>query len=1496
MNYNEANHYKHRKYRLINTYDTSSDVLDIKTNITHRCFKLNTHKIGDEFYLYESGRGDYDVSKIFFQYSIINLYKAGETYTFDIIEERDNLIFLSNHKHVRLAAPIGFKESSDQIKIDLEVEELDLDLNRIRFKNTARSKEKYEEVDYSIFEEKVNYEFEIERSFFNRSGNLNMVVSYNNESYFINVPSHLSTVDFKSPVLAHIASSKDGTDKYIRLSRKYISETLYNIGGKYTFTIVTQIQDFENGLSYWTVEDSYGNRNRYYPEGDLTFDSDLAKLGEGDKIDLIIKSITEKGHVKLISEIKDWDEKNYLVEEVFDAIGFTDQEDKYFFKYVNVLGQDDDEEEVEGLENSYLEQYNEGNNLWVFSYLGFLDVEIYDELNEGGFETAKTLIEIYLNIEKWILEESDYLTNFSAFKVANIIQKAESKIVKLKATLEAINIFLEGEDGEFIEELNRTLNRTPYLSREKREVLKQFLSISQYFIGDSDFKELSDTIFLLIERNLISSDDRWVYIKSIGSFIHRIRQRISELMSEEVEHEKTKDLELLISFNYLLVYLNVIDSNTSKATLTSVGLLRNLSLYYNKVEYLDLAVKLLLHNGYIEPNVFKHKNIFDLDATELHDISVFNYSEEQSYISAGNILNLDGDLIVIPRNLYSGQVNCHLKTLARLGEFDLYVRSYYNLNPIDDKEGINTVLKNAIEAIRHSSINSEFALNKVSYKDLDISYDKTYSGIVKKITSKKYYCYLTCVIDDVEIDTLLHINSFHKKKLGGYMEDFIQVGDTIKFRVTEVEDDRIIISPSFLLNNHAEVVLDGNEDHYGKVINKSKNASRVLTDKGLPVTIYDTSYDVGEVIKLKLSEYKEMSHTFVSHEVENCNKVISDNNGEVLRRYLISAKVLIPKDEGVALENRLHTNYKPSSLPKSRTNSQELRTRTVTLIHTLEQRLKYITDPKEIALNYFFIISIAGVIKNPKSFEYSSKLNNLAEIIGFEYSNDIELLDTFLQEEYVSKGNLEKLEEENSTIALLKYMNTELIDIPVSISPSSPQYKLKKLIESVNLLKSYELEGKLTKVLRKIVVHELYSATLKLNHSDFKELDSVLSDDLGIEEVEKQKRIITNLGAESKYREFKSSLFHSASRELQIDVILRTICGFLNAYDGKGSLFIGVDDSGEIIGLKEDLKFNENINTLDKYLNHLQSKIATAFPKEINALLDYKFSKSKDLNYLEIIIPSHNKPISYKDEFYQRQGVQTRILKGEDITDFILRKSNNISTLPKPSGAQHDALPVLEKREKNESKKVSVNKSTMRLGKQEVIDFYEDLKQDGEFQFTDYNVSDDNLLGYLYIYHDNTYSISATKKEQYKFEVPITEKYRFGHLLFCYDNACVNKVDVRSIINKSFNMIYMNAVSNRGKLMRIIKSLPNEQIAIETKRFNKNYVKLYDIDKISEHRIMGLKGNCIVQEDFDEVVGYYHYESLPGSLDVFKRESRQGFGSEVSKYAEEYELLQKASR
>lgn len=1498
MNRKENNYSRHRKYRLIEQFDTFSKVLDLESDTDHICFKIESHEIGDEFYLYLIPSDEDITEKLIFRYSILNKYKEGETYTFDIIEERYELMFISNCKNLNLPIPSKFKDGSNQAKIDLEVEQLDLNRNKVLFKRKSTEGYTISE-DFSEFEEGIDYEFELKKTYLNKLDNLIMIVGYKDRNYRIYPPSYFSHVAFKSPVFANIFANEDGSDPYLRLALKYISNTFYTEGKRYLFTIKEQVYNHESDVYYWLMEDENGKRNRYYPENDLTFDNEIAKLREGDTIELYVQWISDSGQVTLIYDVKNWKDKNYLVEDVFEAIGYSNKEDKYFFNYSNMFAINDGE--FDDSECSFLEQYNEGNNLWVFSYLSFLDVKMFNVLAKGRYDEVKSLIDIYLSIEKWMLEESDYLTNFSQWKRDGIIQKAEKKIEKLKALLKAIDIYLNKSEQEYIDSVNTTLLRTRYLNSKKKEEFKQFLNVSQYFRDEVGFEELSKPIFLLIEYNLISDEDSWMFIFTITSFILRIKNRINEQYAvDNIVNEKNQEIKQLITYYYLLIFFYVMDESHFKASVTSVNLLRNLSLYYNRVEYLDLAINLIVHKGYFKPNIFMHKNIFELDCSDLRKISVYDNKKEYTFQGAGNILNMNDGFSIIPKNLYHNSKNCKLKTLAKLGKFNLYVKSHYNLNSIDERDEIYVLIDNAIQAIKHNVVNSGKDRSIISYKELDISFDEVYEGKVTHIHKSGDYCYLTCVIDDFVIDSLLHINTFNKNRLTGYINDYIQVGDVVKFKITGVDDDKIVISPAHFIDDYAEVVLSENAVRYGKVLQRNNRYSRVLTEDGLIVITNGYSYKIGDTIRLRIDEYKYKSHLYISNDHKLCNKVILDDNAEIFRKYLMATGMLGQKAEQDSLNKLISSTIRSVGHIDAGDNSKESKTFSLILIHTLEHRLKYIVDPKEIAVNYFFIITLAGVMQNSKSFQFSNKLNNLARIVNLEHSKGIELLDSVFDVEFVKdREELQKIKEENDTIKMLDYIDTDLIDLPVCVDAPSPQYKLKKLIESANLIKSYKLGGKLTSAVKQLVVHELYN-TLQVSHNSLKELQSILSDEHDVEKTEKTKHVVANLGAESKYKEFKSSLFYSASQELQSDVIMRTICGFLNAYEGTGYLYIGVDDSGEIKGLKEDLTYNKNIHNLDKYQNHLQSLIAEAFPKEINTLLDYRFQKSGNLNYLEIIIPAHDKPITYKDEFYQRQGVQTRILKGKDITDFIIRKTTNPTTTPNlksqvgASVSDKDEMEDVEQSIDNvvgDIENERVEESALKNN-----DSYKYLKQQGDIQPAEYDMEDDSLLGYLYVLKNNMYMLSATQIKEYEVEVPITEKYKFGHLLFCYDNACVNKVDVRSLISKSFNTIYLNALSDQGNLMGIIKSLSNEMIGVETIRNDKRYVKLYSVDKLPEHKIVGLKGNCIVQESFDKVEAYYHNERLPEVLDVFVRNTKKGFGEAVKEYEDEYELLKKHSK
>lgn len=104
---------------------------------------------------------------------------------------------------------------------------------------------------------------------------------------------------------------------------------------------------------------------------------------------------------------------------------------------------------------------------------------------------------------------------------------------------------------------------------------------------------------------------------------------------------------------------------------------------------------------------------------------------------------------------------------------------------------------------------------------------------------------------------------------------------------------------------------------------------------------------------------------------------------------------------------------------------------------------------------------------------------------------------------------------------------------------------------------------------------------------------------------------------------------------------LKTICGFANAKGG--SLYVGKDNIGNIVGLVNSAKLMEDIP--NKIKNHL------GIITEINLV------GSPPNNFIEIIVPAYSVAISYHSRYYHRTGSTTSELTGSTLTDFLLLKS-----------------------------------------------------------------------------------------------------------------------------------------------------------------------------------------------------------------------------------------------
>jgi ATP-dependent DNA helicase RecG len=123
------------------------------------------------------------------------------------------------------------------------------------------------------------------------------------------------------------------------------------------------------------------------------------------------------------------------------------------------------------------------------------------------------------------------------------------------------------------------------------------------------------------------------------------------------------------------------------------------------------------------------------------------------------------------------------------------------------------------------------------------------------------------------------------------------------------------------------------------------------------------------------------------------------------------------------------------------------------------------------------------------------------------------------------------------------------------------------------------------------------------------------------------------------------------------DEYQKVICGFANA--SGGTLFIGIDDKGKIIG----------IPNYKRLMDDIPSKVRST----IGITIEVNLLENNSNYYIEIITPSYSIAISYNGKYYFRSGSTTILLTGPTLTDFLLKKGGKTwDDLSEPNATYSD--------------------------------------------------------------------------------------------------------------------------------------------------------------------------------------------------------------------------------
>lgn len=116
------------------------------------------------------------------------------------------------------------------------------------------------------------------------------------------------------------------------------------------------------------------------------------------------------------------------------------------------------------------------------------------------------------------------------------------------------------------------------------------------------------------------------------------------------------------------------------------------------------------------------------------------------------------------------------------------------------------------------------------------------------------------------------------------------------------------------------------------------------------------------------------------------------------------------------------------------------------------------------------------------------------------------------------------------------------------------------------------------------------------------------------------------------------------------DEYLRWVCGFANAQGG--TIFIGIDDNGNVVGVKNAQKLLEDI----------PNKITSI----LGIVVDVNMHETEQGDYLEIVIEAQPNPVNYKGEYHYRSGSTKQELKGSALDKFLFGKQ----------GKRWDSVPI----------------------------------------------------------------------------------------------------------------------------------------------------------------------------------------------------------------------------
>ncbi len=408
---------------------------------------------------------------------------------------------------------------------------------------------------------------------------------------------------------------------------------------------------------------------------------------------------------------------------------------------------------------------------------------------------------------------------------------------------------------------------------------------------------------------------------------------------------------------------------------------------------------------------------------------------------------------------------------------------------------------------------------------------------------------------------------------GKDLADAINVGSYLNADIISSEKGVFSISKQFL----AAILNEVSEDktYPCEYVFDSKSGPLWMTHTGVPVYVKDSeSYNIGDRAFVCLT--KVGNNGYIKGKIDEYLSGIEDEEFDDYKGWFIRHKLLI--------------EY---TAPQK----QECKTIGKDAVRIFERVLyncqKSLSRASEIYKSLCFCQMLAELTEDERELHYLElKASYLEQLVLFTKGQYSEMKDLIPSSDIAQERSVVR---SVNIVRILKEINTsgedsQLLSEMIQCEKDSLVLKLARILQSYNRIKDIVPEKTLSD-LKQEMIKEL-------------SLDSETQSSLDEDEDE-------NLGMEDKTKEFKSSFIYpadksqhmSANMKLQSRNVFKGVCAFLNSMIG-GTLYLGVNDMGYVIGLDNDLDFVKG--SLDSYIRLIQDEAKQAFEQSILDFLDFE--------------------------------------------------------------------------------------------------------------------------------------------------------------------------------------------------------------------------------------------------------------------------------------------------